>query len=340
MEDKIINLSSFSYVDWSNIVGGVQEVGSVISINLIEETQLNEQKNIKISAKSCGQEFVKRAYLPHEVESKTDTIIEFAENETDNKFRIQEKNSLNSIYNDLEVVDFLDKQIEQKFAKMKVQGETSLMSYYETATAGEYGGISFLGEDEKSLLSYVLVNFLAFSDSGYKRPEWKEEGMGQFHKGVGSSVRGLIEQLLSLNALVYFSDIIPTVENAMSIDTIDFIIYKSRFLIPMSYIYYDIIGFLQHMGKYMIGAANAKRSTQLYTSFNFNFSKYQEMYKKKREVLEKAEENEGKNYSNLALLAVGKKYGSEALSETSIRSVQLEIDPRRFRNLIAQTFAG
>jgi hypothetical protein len=126
----VINLSLFNSGDWSNIVGAVQETGSVLSINLIQEHQ--KDTTTAISAKSLGQSFVSRAGLKHQVESKTDTMITFAREGSENKFRIQEKNSLASVYEDLEVVDYLDKKLEQSFARMKVQDKTSLQNYYTT----------------------------------------------------------------------------------------------------------------------------------------------------------------------------------------------------------------
>lgn len=333
----VINLSLFNSGDWSNIVGAVQEVGSVLSINLIQEYQ--KDTTTTISAKSLGQSFVSRAGLKHQVESKTDTMITFAREGSENRFRIQEKNSLASVYEDLEVVDYLDKKLEQSFARMKVQDKTSLENYYTTAAIARKGGGSFLTDEDMKLLSYVLVNFLTLSSPNYKAPPWKKEGMSRFHKGFSSSVRALIEQLLSLNATIYFSDIITGAEDIVSIDTIDFIIYKSRFLIPMSYIYSDIISFLEDYSKYAIGAAKMGKTTQFYTSFDFNFSAAQakEMNKKKQAVIS---QDSNRDYSNPNLLNIGKNYGEEVLSSIFVRSVQLEIDPTRFRNIVSQTFNG
>ena len=337
LREKVINLSSFTAGDTSNITGGVQEVGSVLSINLIDKSSLNTSKVPTISAKSMGQEFVSRANLKNQVESKTDTMISFARKGCNNRFRIQEKNSLNAIYNELEVVDRLDKEIEQNFARMKVQGETSLSNYYSTASLAAGKGASFLGDEEQALLSYVLVNFLSLSSSNYTPPKGKS--MSGFHKGFSSPVRALIEQLLSLNATVYFSDIVTSANEVKSIDTVDFIIYKSRFLIPMSYVYTDIVSFLQQTKNYAIGAANSGKSTQFYTSFNFSGVNMQQMNKEKEEARNQAGDN-NKDYSNTNLVNVGRAYGSEAFDNISIRSVQLDIDPRRFRNIVSQTFSG
>lgn len=340
IKEKQINLSNLQKGDWSNTVGAVQEIGSGFSINLIQEQKdghAGTNAGLTISAKSIGQELVQRANLKQKVDSKTDTLINIVHKKTNHKFRIQEKNSLNEIYTDLEVVDFLDKQIEQKFARMKVQDTTSLEHYYSVADMAN-GGKAL----EKPLISYVLVNFLLYSDSNYAIPPWREKRkMKSFKKGNESNIKVLIEQLLSLNSDIYFSDIYKDAETeATNVDTVDFIIYKNRFLIPMSYVYYDIIGFLQDSEKYRKGAANSKRATQLRTSFDFNFSKSRaaEMNKEKMEIFK--EDSEGKNYSNNNLVNIGQKYGQEAVDATSIRSVQLDFDPRRFRNIIAQTFQG
>jgi hypothetical protein len=148
----------------------------------------------------------------------------------------------------------------------------------------------------------------------------------------------LIEQLLSLNATMYFSDLAISANEVKSIDTIDFIIYKSRFLIPMSYIYTDIISFLQQTKGYAIGAANSKKATQLYTSFDFSDVNMRQMNKEKEDI--RNQDPGGTDYSNQNLVNVGRNYGSQAVNNISVRSVQLDIDPRRFRNIVSQTFEG
>lgn len=329
------DLTAFLDGDVSHISGGIQEVGSVFSLSLI--TNINLKNNIEIKdIYSYGQQLVKRYDTKNKVQSKTDTVIEMVNNTVHNTYRIQEKNAIAEVYNSLDSLNWAE-NIEQSFAKMTIQRESSLEHYFNIARTLSAKGQAFLKEDDISALSYLLVNYLTLSDPSYQGPPWAKERVGRndIRKTVNLQTRGIIERLLSLNSISYFSDIPQEITEDANLETIDFIIFKSRILIPMSDIYKNIIEYLSDSKKYLIGASKMGNATQLQTSFNFKYSSsiVNSMNKEKEEK----GPDPSQNYRQDSFVAIGENYGNKTIKNIGIRSVQLEIDPRKFHNLIAQT---
>lgn len=332
-----IDLSVFFDGDSSHISGGVQEIGSVFSIALIADTNLSKGVDIK-DVYSYGAQLVERYDTKNKVQSKTDTVIELSKNKKIQSYRIQEKNSISDIYNSLDSLSWT-KQTDQTFAKMTIQRESSLEHYFNLAQALSKGGHAFLKEQDIAALSYLLVNYLTLSSPSYTRPSWAKgrEGRADIRKTINLNTRAIIERLMSLNTISYFSDIPKDIEKSMQIETVDFIIFKSRILIPMSYIYEDIIEYLKNDYKmYKIGASKMGKNTQLQTSFNFKYSTA--LVKNMNKAKEKKGINAALHYSQDDFTAIGKYYGNKTVKNISMRSVQLEIDPRQFHNLLSQTF--
>ena len=232
----------------SVVVGAVAETGQKISFELAMQFDLQNPDMIdNFHIEAFGTQLVDRYSTllkkNNQVQSKTDLKYNFTDEESKifHTYNIQHKNSMADFYNNIGILK-TEEKFEDIMGSIKLHGSLSYDSYL-TLTKNTIG--ARYDPMTVKLLSYLLVNLNVLN----QLPEGEEKA----YKGTGknggvplSRVQNMIDNIFAENIDIFISDVLE-LDNVQytTVDSMDFIIFKGRLLLPMSHMYEAIIQSLQ-----------------------------------------------------------------------------------------------
>ena len=321
-EKRLLSLSS------SGIAGELQEVGDFIVFEArIAEIQNAQNKNTIASVTREAQTKVQR--FERKVESKTDIYFT---NMKGTKYRFQEKNSFSQIYADFENSTYANAE-QNIFGGLNLQGKIAydtLLSYFKEIKGSELSG-NFTDEDG-DILSYLIANVAILNQFGHlakdiyeKQSGDKRNNYNKFYKANTEALSdaefqadhfivNMVDRILSQNIALYISNVTQE-DNKTVLEPYDFIIFKSRKIIPISAILECI--------KASIEEENNKLFS-IHATYYFDSGMgrlYRNMIMEKR----KLGPPENGWYTEPAFLEIGKEVGKRAVNSLYINKIRLNL---------------
>lgn len=232
----------------SVVIGAVAETGQKISFELAMQFDSQNPDMINnFHIEAFGSQLVDRYSTllkkNNQVQSKTDLKYNFTdeENKIFHTYNIQHKNSMADFYNNIGVLK-AEEKFEDIMGSIKLHGTLSYDKYLamaENTVGARYDPMTV------ELLSYLLVNLNVLN----QLPAGEEKA----YKGQGKSggiplsqTQNMIDSIFAENIDLFISDVLE-LDNVQytTVDSMDFIIFKGRLLLPMSHMYEAIIQSLQ-----------------------------------------------------------------------------------------------
>lgn len=314
----------------TNIVGIVSEVDLTIAYIDISIDDSYNKTGINVKQfQYNGSSKVKRFGKAGSVSAKTDTIWTAPNGHT---YNIQNKNSLT----DLDTTDQIVNLKENVFGRpleLKLNDEVSLATLEAQLSASKV-----ITKEDISLISYLLVNLNVLSKDGYAIDE-NGNSVERLYKGKGRGsnvpnaerTQQYVSQILSGAIQLFCSDFNDSSGKLEFSNTYSFIIYKGKYLIPMSDVYKSLIQSLQDY-------FNSVMRIWITSSLSgYSKQEFHDLYNRKREIIEK-NPDEPYDYQNTDLVSEGKKEGEKVLNLIQMGAIRLKIfDPK---NYLSQGYAS
>lgn len=315
------------------IIGAIQETGTTLSFDmaltydddLIGKMKSRRGKPIYLEVSNWGSDLVDR--FGKDVQSKVDTRFEFKNSfgEKIEGYNIQEKNSYNDYYNDLEEIPEFKGLQDGKVGQLKLHGDIDLNTFKkQLSQISKMGGL-VSNEAQLRVLTYLLVNLNVLNQD---YAEIKRHGGRATKAGPGSlqGTQSLINRILSEDLSLFISDFIKTgVKKYKQKESVDFVIFKSRVLIPSSYIFQSILDSLENnTNGYISGLSTYSK---LKSGFSSN---YNAMVEKKYNAVNGMFDMK-RNYQDSALVDAGSEAGNTAKNLIAITGVKLNFN---IKNLV------
>ena len=348
-QGKDRRLTSF---DINKVEGKVQEVEKQITMSQLflnfdfNSLGLNDKEyniaGFKTLVKVQGDELVERFKNKDggrdRSESKIDT--EWIGPTTKKRYYIQEKNSIGEFYTAFDMSGDPNDISKTIPAQIKVQSNiklTSLLDHFKQAHI-------YPNDDIYDFITYCLINFevlnkwAADEDNDdkadrniqnkklYKRDSNKNES-----KFVGSALtQRTIEQFLAGGLQIFISDIIDKEipdENPIAFKSYNFIIYRGRYLIPVSKIIEQLIAYIETIDTSLF------RLRFTSSLSGYNDSTMRDIYNTKIEKL-KDDPDTTADYHNEQLVQYGSEQGNLAAEALKIGGIRLNFSQVNLQNLI------
>jgi hypothetical protein len=330
LEDAENNNNKLFAKNTSVIIGEVEEVGdgSILSIpleldfgRLIENDEKRGQKGIW----STGAQKIQRLSLPQKVDSKIDMLINLPEEKKKivQQFRFQQKNTNKDVFFEFEKLgeqfNFSNKNIF-----FNVGSEIKYHTFIQQLVDISKQGFAVADNDTLGILAYLLVNLNVLNQQEGKNKLYKQDTLNRPGLLL-TQVNDTISKIISLAALLLFSDFEGEL-GAYVKTTYDFIIFNSRFLIPMSQIYEALKKSLENYSQELSSnTTHINAITRLKTVPNLD-----ELADQKKEAVGKFDKT--KQYSDMNLVSIGKNAGKEVLDNLTISNFELNINIENFLN--------
>ena len=304
----------------NNIIGEVEEKGDAVTLALRFK---QEKKDFKVN--SIPNKKVKRIGVDQKVKTKIDMTIQ-GKSRT---YRFQQKNTDKDIFREFENIG---NQALQNHSLFFTAHSTINFDTFRKQVEKVFGkNIVVAGISQNSEKSYLdLLEYLIVNINVLNQTYNQDKGGKLYKKEPPINAEGtyprlamkLLSDIVTKYCLLFFSDIEKEMEDLTKTNRYDFIIFNSRFLIPMSVIYDGFIQNLKQTSNQInkeatyLDAGTAFKKNQL-----FSQSDYNEMVSEK----ESAVADEGgflpsKQYSNTNLVQIGKNYGQEVLKKLQLGS--------------------
>lgn len=307
----------------TNIVGVVSEVDLTIAyIDIsIDDSYNKTGVNVK-QFQYKGSSKVKRFGKQGAVSAKTDTIWTAPNGHT---YNIQNKNSLA----DLDTTDQIVNLKENVFGRpleLKLNDEISL-----STLEAQLSALKVISEEDISLISYLLVNLNVLNKDDYAIDE-QGNSLERLYKGKGRNptisnaerTQQYVSQILTGAIQLFCSDFNDSSGKLEFSNTYSFIIYKGKYLIPMSEVYKSLIQSLQDY-------FNSIMRIWITSSLSgYSKQEFHDLYDRKRKII-RENPNEPHDYQNADLVSEGKREGEKVLNLIKIGAIRLKIfDPKNY----------
>lgn len=298
----------------SNIIGEIGEIGDAIvfSARAQQDENLKQlETTIVRRAKNKVNRFGKT------VESKTDLQI-LTKN---GKYNIQEKNSMSSIYQEFENSIYKDAE-KNIFGGITLQGEIAYPQLRTYLSKIRNSTLTSFLSDDAAALSYLLVNISVLNKYGqvgnkfYKSARQNPNTAANI--GISEHLVRMIDDILSQNIGLYVSDVLNAGTDNLTLEPYDFIIFKSRKIIPMSAILECLITAFKEENQKIF---------DLHTSFyvgNEAGAVYRQMLKEKNLYTPKLQKGQAW-YSDPSFVNIGQQAGQEVLQNIKINKIRLNL---------------
>lgn len=317
-------------INESVTTGGLDERGAEI-IDTIKFQALTPENTVT-SVISYGDKMIKRFTSKDKKQSNIDQKY-VINNRT---YNIQRKSSLSEIYDflDFNSTDATINEIAQVHDKdLTIQGKIEYKNFIEgMLKANEYGGYNVFTKDMADVLGYYIAN-IEVHNKITENENARKSRRGQVYTGRTKFLKSgpdqtksmktimkTVDKILSLNLESYVSDYFKEgTEDLLEgqADRVDFFIYKNRVLIPMSSIIEGVIK--------MINNQQDKISIHShFSSSGVDQDGYDTMVANKIATNKYWDRSDGL-YTQEAFVNVGKEYGKNVLSKTTINSSKLRI---------------
>ena len=232
----------------SVVIGAVAEEGNKFSFEVSMQFYPESFSGISnFQIQSYGTKLVDRYSTLFEKENKVQSKVDLKYNFTNEEgeifrsYNIQHKNSMADFYNDIGILK-TEEKFEDIMGSIKLHGTLAYDKYLamtENTIGAKYDPMTI------ELLSYLLVNLNVLN----QLPAGEEKA----YKGKGKSggvplsqTQNMIDSIFAENIDLFISDVLE-LDNVQytTVDSMDFIIFKGRLLLPMSHMYEAIIQSLQ-----------------------------------------------------------------------------------------------
>ena len=314
----------------SVMIGQVEEIGdgSILSIPLELEFDSLTGGNKGEGQEgiwNIGAQKIQRLNLPQKVDPKTDMLINLTEKERKivQQFRFQQKNTNKDIFFEFEKLgqqnNFLNKSVF-----FNVGSEISYKNFVQQLIDISKQGFAVVDNDILGTLAYLLVNLNVFNQQTGKNKLYKQDNSNRSGLLL-TQVNDTISKIISFASLLLFSDFEGKLGEYVK-STYDFIIFNSRFLIPMSQVYEALRKSLENYSQQLSSEiTHIDITTKLGYSPDLNA-----LADKKKDAVGTFDKT--KEYSDANLVSVGKTEGQNVLSNLTISNFKLNINIENFLN--------
>lgn len=306
-------------------IGEVQELGDGIILSLALDMGFEKTKNPRASEKavntilSTGELKVSR--FGKRVSSKIDMWMNFPGAE---QYKFQQKNTDKDLFLQYEKLG-QDFSFSQENVFFNVGSEIKYSSFIQQLQEISTQNWGIADGDTLGRLTYLLVNLNVLNlakgkDKLYKQDTENRSGL------LLTKVDDTISKIIGQSALLLFSDFEKDITNAglYQKNTYDFIIFNSRFLIPLSYVYDAIIKSLEN---YSIKLnKDIAHLTVRSAISDFSSSRIDQMAEDKKEAIKPENFVKNGDYSNPNLVRVGRQYGLQAANNLVLKGFQLDFN--------------
>lgn len=326
----------------NNIAGSISEVApNVAKVVFTLPEGKGSHSQYKAAVEEFGTTKVKRYGSNTTVSAKTDNIWRASPN--GRAYRIQYKNSLTTM--DEEEIIFgegEERRLGGRPVQLKLNDESKLSTLEDQLLAS-----GIYNEEDLKVLSYLLVNLNVLSNQSLidavnkkRAEEVKRSISGRLYKAKPKKVNpdepeikpviGIqqkISQILSGAVQLFCSDFfgddneLPTMR-----DRYEFIVYKGKYLIPMSDIYQSL---LYSMENYFNQVARIWITSQLKSGYTGDM--FAGLWAKKLTAIQSEDKKAKKDYHLPELVKTGKEGGAEVFNLIKINGIRLNIfDPQSY----------
>lgn len=325
----------------NNIVGSISEVApNIAKVVFTLPDGDSSRSQYKVAVEEFGTTKIKRFGSTSTVSAKTDNIWRASPN--GRAYRIQYKNSLTTM--DEEEIVFgeeQDRHLGGRPVQLKLNDESKLSTLEDQLLAS-----GIYNEEDLKVLSYLLVNTNVLSNQGlietvnevrkkdgrstsrrlYKaKPQKVNPDEPEIKPVLG--IQAKISQILTGAVRLFCSDFfgedneLPTMR-----DRYEFIVYKGKYLIPMSDIYQSL---LYSMEEYFNQVARIWITSQLKSGYTGVM--FADLWTKKLEAIQTEDKDAQKDYHLPNLVEEGKKGGAQVFNLIKINGIRLNIfDPQSY----------
>ena len=303
-------------------IGAIDELGTEILLKTEFEKIFGQDFNIKREGNKLVSRFDQR-----EVKSKTDMIIDLPQAKD---FRFQQKNTDKDIFSDLE--EFGTSQVASLNRIFFTAGSTV---YYKTIKEqAQMMQGSTISNENWDTLTYLICNLAVLqkyfqgNEKGTTNVSNKNKSYAvdtEDRKGLYlEETRNIVAKILSQAILLWIADFTKQDPTGLFIaQPYDFIIFQSRFLFPVSWLYDGIIKSLQD---YQSNIQN--QATGLHIDYGvYNFP-YETMVEEKKAAVPEGfiPLRQGGKYDDSNLVNVGRSAGKQAYDNLYISQVKFNFD--------------
>lgn len=326
----------------NNIAGSISEVApNVAKVVYTLPEQDSSYSRYKAVVEEFGATKVKRYGSTSTVSAKTDNIWRATPN--GRGYRIQYKNSLTTM-DEKEIIfgEGEERHLGGRPVQLKLNDESKLSTLEDQLLAS-----GIYNEEDLKVLSYLLVNMNVLSNQTLiesvnkeRAKEEKRSISGRLYKAKPKKINpdepeikpiiGIqqkISQILSGAVQLFCSDFfgednkLPTMR-----DRYEFIVYKGKYLIPMSDIYQSLI---YSMEDYFGQVARIWITSQLKSGYTG--AMFADLWAKKLKVIQTEDKNAPKDYHLPELVSKGKEGGEQVFNLIKINGIRLNIfDPQSY----------
>lgn len=311
----------------SVMIGEVEETadGNIFSLSLELDLPFKKTNNYRDLTErgilSTGSQKIKRLGGKR-VDSKIDMWINLPEEAK--SYRFQQKNTDKDLFLEFEN---LGKQFDYSNERIffNIGSEIKYTTFLQNLITISKQGWGIADDDILGKLSYLLVNLNVLNQGLGKDKLYKQETDSRSGLLL-TTVNDTIARLISQAALLLFSDFEEDViEGVYKKNTYDFIIFNSRFLIPMSRIYRAI---RQSLEQYKIQLSKNTAFLSIDSKITgFTSESMNKIVEEKKEaVKEEGGFKKDGNYLNTKLVEAGKKGGKLAIENLILSGFKLDVN--------------